>query len=68
VLAADAFQTTICFWLSLTALAGVGLNAAFVWWWADPVAALGMVYFVVSEGRDSWRGEECCNVAPTERP
>ena len=58
-LEADSFQTTACFWLSLITLAGVGLNTAFGWWWADPAAALGMTYFLVSEGRKAWRGEDC---------
>lgn len=58
-LEADSFQTTACFWLSLITLGGIGLNAAFGWWWADPVAALGMTYFLVSEGRQAWRGEDC---------
>ena len=58
-LGADAFQTTACFWLSIVTLAGIGLNAAFGWWWADPVAALGMTYFLMREGREAWRGEDC---------
>jgi divalent metal cation (Fe/Co/Zn/Cd) transporter len=58
-LEADSFQTTACFWLSLITLAGIGLNAALGWWWADPAAALGMTYFLVSEGRQAWRGEDC---------
>lgn len=58
-LEADAFQTTACFWLSVITLAGVGLNAALGWWWADPVAALGMTVFLVREGGEAWRGEEC---------
>jgi divalent metal cation (Fe/Co/Zn/Cd) transporter len=58
-LGADAFQTTACFWLSLCALTGIALNAAFGWWWADPIAALGMAYFVVAEGQEAWRGESC---------
>ncbi|HUG55273.1 MAG TPA: cation transporter [Vicinamibacteria bacterium] len=62
-LAADAFQTTACWWLSLIALVGLGLNATFGWWWADPMAALGMVYFLVAEGREAWRGEDCCDAA-----
>jgi divalent metal cation (Fe/Co/Zn/Cd) transporter len=61
-LEADSFQTTACFWLSLMTLAGIGLNAAFGWWWADPVAALGMTYFLVSEGREAWRGQDCACV------
>ena len=56
----DAFQTTACWWLSLITLSGIGLNAAFGWWWADPVAALGMTFFLVQEGQEAWRGEQCC--------
>ena len=49
-LQADAFQTTACIWLSLITLAGVGLNTLLGWWWADPVAALGMTWFIGREG------------------
>ncbi|MBI5546817.1 MAG: cation transporter [Deltaproteobacteria bacterium] len=58
-LEADSFQTTACWWLSLITLCGLALNAAFGWWWADPVAALGMTVFIAKEGREAWRGEEC---------
>ncbi len=59
-LEADAFQSTACWWLSLVTLAGIGLNAAFGWWWADPVAALGMTPLLIREGTEAWRGEDCC--------
>jgi divalent metal cation (Fe/Co/Zn/Cd) transporter len=59
-LEADAFQTTACWWLSLIALAGLGLNAAWGFWWADPAAALGMTFFLVREGREAWQGDPCC--------
>ncbi|MCR4294888.1 MAG: cation transporter [Elusimicrobia bacterium] len=59
-LEADAFQTSACWWLSVIALGGISLNAVFGWWWADPVAALGMVAFILKEAREGWRGEECC--------
>jgi divalent metal cation (Fe/Co/Zn/Cd) transporter len=59
-MAADSFQTTACWWLSLITLSGIGLNASLGWWWADPVAALGMTYFLAAEGREAWRGEDCC--------
>lgn len=63
-LESDAAQTTACFWLSVITLSGIGLNATLGWWWADPVAALGMTYFLVREGRDAWRSEPCsCTVA-----
>ncbi len=64
-LEADAFQTTACFWLSVVTLAGVGINAALGWWWADPVAALVMTGFIGWEGLEAWRGEDCgCAPAP----
>jgi len=59
-LQADSFQTLACWWLSLVTLAGIGLNAAFGWWWADPLAALGVAALVVREGTEAWRGEACC--------
>jgi divalent metal cation (Fe/Co/Zn/Cd) transporter len=59
---ADAFQTTACWWLSLVALLGLGLNALFGWWWADPVAAIGAAYFISREALQAWRGEDCCDV------
>jgi divalent metal cation (Fe/Co/Zn/Cd) transporter len=55
----DAFQTTACWWLSLIALVGIGLNALFGWWWADPVAALAMTPLLLSEAREAWRGDDC---------
>jgi divalent metal cation (Fe/Co/Zn/Cd) transporter len=59
-LEADAFQTTACWWLSLAALAGVGLNGALGWWWADPAAALVIAALIFREGREAWLGKACC--------
>jgi divalent metal cation (Fe/Co/Zn/Cd) transporter len=58
-LEADAMQTSLCAYLSLIALAGVGLNAAFGWWWADPVAALVMVPLIVREGVEGVKARHC---------
>jgi divalent metal cation (Fe/Co/Zn/Cd) transporter len=55
---ADAFQTDACFWLSLFLLVGIGANALFGWWWADPLAALGMTVFIAREAFEAWRGED----------
>jgi len=49
-LRADALETLACSYLSLTLIVGLGANALFGWWWADPLAALAMVYFLVREG------------------
>lgn len=56
-LRADAHETIVCAWLSLTTLAGLALNAAFGWWWADPIAALVMLPLILREGLEAWRGE-----------
>ncbi|MSR07259.1 MAG: hypothetical protein EXR93_09375 [Gemmatimonadetes bacterium] len=57
-LRADAHETIVCAWLSLTTLVGLGLNASFGWWWADPLAALAMLPLIIREGLEAWRGEE----------
>lgn len=57
-LAADAEQTQACWYLSVIVLAGIGLNALFGFWWADPLAALGVVVLLVREGWEAWGGEE----------
>lgn len=55
----DSKQTNICAYLSAILLAGLILNAAFGWWWADPVAALIMIPIIVKEGIEGLRGEVC---------
>lgn len=57
-LRADAHETIVCAWLSLTTLMGLALNAAFGWWWADPLAALAMLPLIVREGLEASRGDE----------
>ncbi|MDQ4106237.1 MAG: cation diffusion facilitator family transporter [Actinomycetota bacterium] len=49
-LKADAVETWVCSYLSLALLAGVGLYAAFGWWWADPVGALAMLPVILWQG------------------
>jgi divalent metal cation (Fe/Co/Zn/Cd) transporter len=62
-LKADAACSATCAYMALTILAGLALNRAFGWWWADPLAALGLVYFLVREGREAWEeartGQAC---------
>ena len=54
-LKAEAKQTSLCAWLSVMALAGVGANAIAGWWWADPVAALAMTPIILQEGIEGVR-------------
>src|SRR2546423_870861 len=51
--------------IEVIALGGVGLNALFGWWWADPIAALAMVPIIVREGIHGLRpqpneADACC--------
>ncbi|MBE0512827.1 hypothetical protein IBX38_07235 [Candidatus Bathyarchaeota archaeon] len=40
----------------LTASLGLDLNLLFGWWWANPVATLALIPFLLKEG-----GEAICN-------
>ena len=57
-LRAEAMETLFCDTQDLTVLAGLALNSLFSWWWADPVSALFLVYFLVKEGRENFAGDE----------
>lgn len=57
VLRADAAETFLCAWLSVILLVGLLLNATVGWWWADPVAAVGIAWLALREGREAWSGE-----------
>jgi divalent metal cation (Fe/Co/Zn/Cd) transporter len=58
-LRAEAQETLACSYLSFTLLLGLVANAAAGWWWADPVAALFMIPWLVKEGMEGVRGEHC---------
>lgn len=56
---ADSKQTLLCTYLSGVLLAGLVLNSALGWWWADPVVGLVVAGLAVREGREAWRGQGC---------
>jgi len=58
-LVAEAKETIACSYLSFALLLGLLLNATLGWWWADPVAALLMVPWIVKEGVEGLRGGIC---------
>jgi len=49
-LRAEAVESLICDLQDVTVLLGLGLNALLGWWWADPVAALALIPFLLKEG------------------
>jgi divalent metal cation (Fe/Co/Zn/Cd) transporter len=61
---ADAAQTNLCALLSAVVLVGVGANWAAGWWWADPVAGLGIAVIAGAEAIRTWRADSldhtCC--------
>jgi divalent metal cation (Fe/Co/Zn/Cd) transporter len=59
-LEAEARQTRVCAYLSAILLAGLGLNAAWGWWWADAAAGLVMVPLIAWEGWQALTGRTCC--------
>lgn len=56
-LRADSYETIACALMSATTLAGLVVNAALGWWWADPLAALALVPLIVREGLEGLRGD-----------
>jgi divalent metal cation (Fe/Co/Zn/Cd) transporter len=57
----EGAQNMVCAYLSVALLVGLLANALAGWWWADPAAALVIAAVAVKEGRESWRGEGCCD-------
>jgi divalent metal cation (Fe/Co/Zn/Cd) transporter len=55
---ADAAETAFCAFTSAAALLGIGLNAWFGWWWADPAAALAIAALAVKEGLEAWQDDD----------
>jgi divalent metal cation (Fe/Co/Zn/Cd) transporter len=51
----NAWVTIIDGLLAVAVLVGLVLNAALGWWWADPLAALVIVYYGVRERRAAFR-------------
>ncbi len=53
VLVAQAQETWLSNYLSISLLVGLSLNALFGWWWADPLVALLIAAIAVHEGREA---------------
>ena len=60
-LRADAVESITCGWLSLIVVAALVAQLVIGAWWVDAAASLGIVWFLVREGRQAWRGDECCD-------
>ncbi|TMF78090.1 MAG: hypothetical protein E6I15_03750 [Chloroflexi bacterium] len=61
----EGMENMMCAYLSICLVAGVGLNAIFGWWWADPLAAYGVAAIATIAGRRAWLGVNCCAIPPS---
>jgi divalent metal cation (Fe/Co/Zn/Cd) transporter len=57
----EAGQNLLCAYLSVALLVGLGANALFGWWWADPLAGLVIAAVAAREGAACWRGDGCAD-------
>jgi divalent metal cation (Fe/Co/Zn/Cd) transporter len=58
---ADAVESITCGWLSLVVVVGQATDFLIGAWWIDPLASLGILWFVVREAREAWSGDTCCD-------
>jgi divalent metal cation (Fe/Co/Zn/Cd) transporter len=63
----DAACSVVCLYLAAATLVGLGLNAVFGLWWADPLAGLALVWWIRGEAKEALEAsgsalttEECC--------
>ena len=54
---ADAAETALCAWLSVSTFVGLVLFAWLGWTWLDAVAGFVIAAFAINEGREAWHGQ-----------
>jgi divalent metal cation (Fe/Co/Zn/Cd) transporter len=57
----DAIESITCGWLSFVVVIGLTAQYLVGAWWIDDVTSLGILWFLVKEGLEAWKGEECCD-------
>jgi divalent metal cation (Fe/Co/Zn/Cd) transporter len=60
-LRADAVESITRGWLSVVVVAALLAQLILGAWWVDAVASLGIVWFLLREGLEAWKGDECCD-------
>jgi divalent metal cation (Fe/Co/Zn/Cd) transporter len=58
--AGEGTQNLLCAATAAAVLIGLAGNALFGAWWLDPVIGLVIAAVAVKEGREAWKGEDCC--------
>ncbi len=62
--AGDAAQSLLCAIAAAGVLVSILANAAFGYWWLDPIIGLGIAGLAIREAREAWAGEVCKDCAP----
>ena len=50
----DAASSLTCGYMAATVLVGLALNALFHWWWAEGIAALVFLFWLIGETREAF--------------
>jgi divalent metal cation (Fe/Co/Zn/Cd) transporter len=58
--AGEGVQNLLCAAQAAAVLIGLAAVALFGWHWTDPVIGLALAAVAVHEGREAWRGDDCC--------
>jgi divalent metal cation (Fe/Co/Zn/Cd) transporter len=58
--AGEGVQNLLCAAQAAAVLIGLAATAVFGWYWIDPVIGLALAAVAIHEGREAWRGEDCC--------
>lgn len=58
---ADAAETKLCAWLSVSTFVGLVAFAVFGLAWIDAVAGFVIAVFAIIEGKEAWEGELVCD-------
>ncbi|MDQ1732586.1 MAG: hypothetical protein QOK10_2745 [Pseudonocardiales bacterium] len=58
--AGEGAQNLLCAYLAAAVLVGLLANSFLGLWWLDPTVGLLIALLAVREGREAWRGEDCC--------
>jgi divalent metal cation (Fe/Co/Zn/Cd) transporter len=62
--AGDAAQSWLCAVAAAGVLVSIVANAAFGWWWVDPIIGLGIACMAGFEAREAWAGKGCDDCTP----
>ncbi len=58
--AGEGVQNLICAAQAGAVLVGLAGTAVLGWTWLDPAIALLLAGWAIREGREAWRGDDCC--------